>query len=64
LVTGRSIAVPHVAEGGSRISVIPMVPPTLLHTLLLHGLRPLEQQTPVDIAIQDPLPGPRRLALG
>jgi hypothetical protein len=41
------------------------VPHTLLlHTLLLHGLLPLEQEAPVDIAIQDPPPGCRRQALG
>ena len=48
----------------SRISVIPAVPPTLLHTLLLHGLLPLEQEAPVDIAVQDRPPGCRRQALG
>ena len=49
----------------SRISVIPAVPPTLLHTLLLlHGLLPPEQEAPVDIAIQDPPPGCRGQALG
>jgi hypothetical protein len=45
-------------------SVIPAAPPTLLHTLLLHGLLPLEQEAPVDIAIQVPSPGCRRQALG
>ena len=49
-------------------SVIPVVPATrlhtlLLHTLLLHGLLPLEQEAPVDIAMQDPPPGCRRQAL-
>jgi hypothetical protein len=48
----------------SRISVIPAVPPALLHTLLLHGLLTLEQEAPVDIAIQDRPPGCRRQALG
>ena len=45
-------------------SVIPAAPPTLLHTLLLDGLLPLEQEAPVDIAIQVPSPGCRRQALG
>src|SRR5450631_1398481 len=45
-------------------SVIPAAPPTLLHTLLLHDLLPLEQEAPVDIAIQVPSPGCRRQALG
>jgi hypothetical protein len=40
------------------------VPPTWLQILLLHGLLPLEQETPVDIAIQDPPPECRRQALG
>src|SRR5450755_4091909 len=40
-------------------SVIPAAPPTLLHGLLL-----LEQEAPVDIAIQVPSPGCRRQALG
>jgi len=31
-------------------SVIPVAPPTLLLTLPLHGLLPLEQEAPVDIA--------------
>src|SRR5450432_3672384 len=44
--------------------VIPATPPTPLHTLLLHGLLPLEQEAPVDIAIQVPSPGCRRQALG
>jgi hypothetical protein len=35
----------------------------LLHTLLLRTLLLLEQEAPVDIAIQDPPPGSRRLAL-
>jgi hypothetical protein len=38
-------------------SVIPAAPPTLLHILLLHGLLPLEQEAPVDIAVQVPSPG-------
>ena len=46
----------------SGISVTPAVPPMLLHTLLLHilllrTLLLLEQEAPVDIAIQDPPPG-------
>jgi hypothetical protein len=41
-----------------------VVSPTLLHILLLHGLLPLEQQTPVETAMQDPPPGCRRQALG
>jgi hypothetical protein len=45
-------------------SVIPAVPPTLLRTLLLHGLLTLEHEAPVDIAIQDRPPGCRRQALG
>jgi hypothetical protein len=44
--------------------VIPTVPPTLLHTLLLHGLLPLEQEALVDNAMQDRPPGCRREALG
>jgi hypothetical protein len=40
------------------------MPPTLLHTMLLHGLLPLEQEAPVDIAMQDRPPGCRRQALG
>jgi hypothetical protein len=48
----------------SRISVIPAMPPIPLHTLLLHGLLPLEQEAPVDIAVQDRPPGCRRQALG
>jgi hypothetical protein len=48
----------------SRISVIRAVSPTLLHTLLLHTLLPLEQEAPVDIAIQGPPPECRRQALG
>ena len=47
----------------SRMSIIPAVPPTLLHTLL-HGLLALEQDAPVDIAMQDRPPGCRRQALG
>jgi len=45
-------------------SVIPAAPPTLLHTLLLDSLLPLEQEAPVNIAIQVPSPGCRRQALG
>ncbi len=45
-------------------SVIPVAPPTLLLTLPLHGLLPLEQEAPVDIAQQVPSPGCRRQALG
>jgi hypothetical protein len=47
----------------NRISVVPGVPPMLLHTLL-HGLLPLEQEAPVVGAIQDRPPGCRRQALG
>jgi len=47
----------------SRTSVIPAVPPTLLHALLLHTLLLPLEQAPVDIAMQDPPPGCRRQAL-
>jgi hypothetical protein len=42
-------------------SVIPAAPPTMLHTLLLHGLPP--QEAPVDNAQSVPSPGCRRQAL-
>jgi hypothetical protein len=43
----------------NRISVVPGVPP-----MLLHGLLPLEQEAPVVGAMQDRPPGCRRQALG